>query len=98
MAIEVSKDCYRCGDCINACPVPGTITNILPGIVRVNPTTCIECRQCLPVCRFKYISYVKTEEQLPEEVPNIVDMLAQLPQVEKKVPQKRKRKSKKSAG
>lgn len=63
--IAVSDDCYRCGACIDACPVPNTITNILPGKVRVNTFSCIDCQQCLPVCRFGYIFTA------PDPVPEV---------------------------
>jgi Fe-S-cluster-containing hydrogenase component 2 len=62
---KVSDLCYRCGDCIKACPVPGTITNILPGKVLINDYTCISCNQCVVVCRFSLITK-EQEEPAPD--------------------------------
>lgn len=71
--ITVSDDCYRCGACIAACPVPGTITNILPGKVLVNPVTCVDCRQCLPTCRFNYLTWQPNPQEEPAPVVEQVE-------------------------
>jgi len=91
--LAVSDFCYRCGDCITACPVPGTITNILPGKVRINSFSCIDCNQCIPVCRFglitkekEAVTEVESIDILAMAAPDTVDVPA-----EKKPVLKRKR-------
>jgi Fe-S-cluster-containing dehydrogenase component len=69
---KVSDLCYRCGDCIKACPAPGTITNIVPGKVRINSFTCINCDQCVVVCRFGLIS-----KEHKEPARDILDIAAE---------------------
>lgn len=81
--LKVSDNCYRCGDCIKACPVPGTITNKMAGKVRINSYSCIECKQCLPVCRFNLITYEVSGDTL-EALPNLLEIAASLNKEEAK--------------
>lgn len=66
--IRVDDACCRCGDCLRACPVPGTITAILDGKVRINATTCIDCKQCLPSCMFGYLGWEPNPVEVVEQV------------------------------
>ena len=54
--LSVNNDCCRCDVCVKVCPVPGTITKILPGPVQINPHSCIECNRCVPACPFDCIT------------------------------------------
>lgn len=72
--ILVSDLCFRCNACKEACPAPGTITKIMPGRVRINHGTCIDCEQCLPACPVGALSVAGAPEPVTKASPNDVYM------------------------
>lgn len=46
-------DCAGCGDCVKTCPV-GAIS-VVDGKAVIDHNKCINCKLCIPVCKFKAI-------------------------------------------
>jgi ferredoxin len=43
------ENCTGCGDCVEACPVDGTVV-LENEKAEVNPNDCIECNACVDAC------------------------------------------------
>jgi NAD-dependent dihydropyrimidine dehydrogenase PreA subunit len=43
------ENCSGCGDCVEACPVDGTIS-LENEKAQVQPENCIECNACVDTC------------------------------------------------
>jgi len=61
----INDNCRNCGDCLIEC-LSGAIS---PGaIYRIDPNKCIDCGNCVEVCRYKAIvEYIAPIESEPIE-------------------------------
>lgn len=55
--------CCRYTDCVSVCPVDAFHGG--PNMLAINPSQCIDCSLCIPVCPIKAIY---SEEELPDHL------------------------------
>ena len=57
MAHHITKDCVKCGACVEQCPTD-SITAGEP-IFLIDADTCTDCMACIPVCPVDSIKKIK---------------------------------------
>lgn len=90
MAIVVTEKCQGCRytECVAVCPASCFHTD--ERMVYIDPTSCIECRACIPVCP---VQAIYDEEELPDDLRGWTEINAmrapELPPIEDKLPSPR---------
>jgi ferredoxin len=75
MAHVVTAPCFGCKytDCVLACPVDAFREG--EKMLYIDPETCIDCRQCVPVCP---VGAIFAEEDVPDEWTPFIPLNAEL--------------------
>lgn len=85
MPFVVTESCINCklGDCVEVCPVDCFYEG--ENMLVINPDECIDCALCEPECP---INAIYSEDELPDDQLEFVELNRKLSQVWKNITEK----------